>query len=154
MDANEIRCKGCGIVFDIVDSNIDKCAGKRLFCELCLAQKAPRSVTEQKIKKKYLLITASSAVIALIMFIAVNWEKSKNENLLEYLVGYGFGLLLIWIFLSILLLPVFMLMKKPHKKRIKEEKEKYVEEIEKKKTSRKTVLQQQEKAKTEANKNT
>ncbi len=146
MDASVNQCKSCGIVFEDVDHEIDKCTKKRLYCELCLAQKKPRSETGQKIKKKYIQVTAISAFIILIMFIVINWEKSKNNNIFEYLVGFGFSYLIIWGFTSILLLPVLMLMKKPYKAQIKKEKEKYIKEIEVKKESRKTLQEQQERA--------
>ena len=51
MDASVNQCKSCGVVFEDVDHEIDKCTKKRLYCELCLAQKKPRLETEQKIKK-------------------------------------------------------------------------------------------------------
>ena len=100
----------------------------------------------KKLKKKYIQVTAISAFIILIMFIVINWEKSKNNNIFEYLVGFGFSYLIIWGFTSILLLPVLMLMKKPYKAQIKKEKEKYIKEIEVKKESRKTLQEQQERA--------
>ena len=140
MDASANKCKGCGIVFDTAGGNIDKCSGKSLFCELCMAQKNPRSRTEQKIKKKYIQVTALLAFVVLIMLIALNWEKNKYDNIFEYLVGFGFGYLIIWGVTSILLLPALILMKKPHKVQINKEKEKYIEEIEEKKESRKTLL--------------
>ena len=149
MDAGVNQCKSCGIVFDDLDHEIDKCTKKRLYCELCLAQKNPRSKTEQKIKKKYIQFTAISAFIVLIIIIAINWGKNKNDNFFEYLIGYGFGYIIIWVFTSILLMPVLMIMKNPHKFQIKKEKEKYIEEIEEKKESRKTLLEQQEKARIE-----
>jgi uncharacterized membrane protein YvbJ len=149
MDASVNQCKSCGIIFDDVDHEIDKCTKKRLYCELCLAQKNPRSETEQKIKKKYILITAISAFIILTILIVINLEKNKNDNFFEYLVGFGFGYLIIWGFTSIFLFPVLMLMKKPHKVQIKQEKEKYIEEIEVKKESRKTQQEQRERAKIE-----
>lgn len=139
MDASVNQCKSCGIVFADVDHEIDKCSKKRIYCELCLAQKNPRSETEQKIKKKYIHVTAISAFIILIMLVVVNWEKSKNDNFFEYFVGFGFGYIIIWGFTSMLLMPILMLMKKPHKVQIKKEKEKYIEEIEKKKEFRKTL---------------
>ena len=149
MDASVDKCKSCGIVFDDVDHEIDKCAKKKMYCELCLAQKNPRSETEQKIKKKYILVTAISAFIILIILIVINWGKNKNDAFFEYLVGFGFGYLIIWGFTSILLMPVLMLMKKPHKLQIRKEKEKYIEEIEVKKESHKILLEQQERARIE-----
>jgi len=143
MDPSENRCKSCGVVFEDVDGNIDKCVKKRLYCELCLAQKNPRSKIEQKIKRRYIRITAASAFLALITLVAINWEKNKNDNFFEYLVGFGFGYLIIWFFTSILLLPVLMLMKKPHKVQIKKEQETYIQEIEAKKETRNTLLKQQ-----------
>ena len=139
MDASVNQCKSCGIVFADVDHEIDKCSKKRIYCELCLAQKNPRSETEQKIKKKYIHVTAISAFIILIMLVVVNWEKSKNDNFFEYFVGFGFGYIIIWGFTSMLLMPILMQMKKPHKVQIKKEKEKYIEEIEKKKEFRQTL---------------
>ena len=146
MDTSVNQCKSCGIVFDDAGQEIDKCQKKRLYCELCLAQKNPWSETEQKIKKKYILVTAISAFIIFAMFVAINWENSKNDSLLEYLIGFGFGYLIIWGFTSILLLPVLMLMKKPHKVQIKQDKEVYIEEIEAKKESRKTLQEKHERA--------
>ena len=146
MDASVDQCKSCGIVFDDLDQEIDKCAKKRLYCELCLAQKNPRSETEQKIKKKYIVVTAISAFMILIIPIVINWGKSENDNFFEYLVGFGFGYLIIWGFTYMILMPVLMLMKKPHKLQIKNEKEKYIEKIEVKKESRKTLQEQQERA--------
>lgn len=138
MDTAEVkRCKGCGFVFDKVDGNIDKCADKRIYCDLCLAQKNPQSVTERKIKKKYILITALSAFVFLIIVVAVNWGKNKNDNFLEYFVGFGLGYLLIWIVTALLLFPLLRVMKKPHKAQIEKEKERYIEETEKKKEFRK-----------------
>ena len=80
------------------------------------------------------------------MLIVINWEKNKNDNFFEYLVGFGFSYIIIWGFTSILLMSVLMRMKKPYKVQIKKEKEKYIEEIEVKKESRKTLLEQQERA--------
>ncbi len=147
MDDSVDRCKSCGIYFDDVDQEIDKCAKKKIYCELCLAQKNPRSAIEQKIKKKYIQVTAISAFIVLALFIAINWEKNKYDNLFEYVVGFGFGYLIIWGFTAILLLPVLRQMKKPHKAQIYQEKEKYIEEIEVEKESSKTLQEQQKKAK-------
>lgn len=138
MDTDVHQCKNCGIVFDDLDQEIDKCAKKRLYCDLCLAQKNPRSETEQKIKKKYIWVTAVSAFIVLTLLFVLNWGKSKNDNPFEYLVGFGFGYLIIWGFAALLLMPILILMKKPHKEQIRKEKEKYVEKIEVKKESRKT----------------
>lgn len=149
MDANVNQCKSCGIIFDDVGQEIDKCTKKRLYCELCLAQKNPRSETEQKIKRKYILITAISAFIILTMLIVINFGKNKNDNFFEYLVGFGFAYLIIWGFTSIFLIPVLMRMKKPHKVQIKKEKEKYTEEIAVKKESRITQQEQQERARIE-----
>ena len=146
MDTPVNQCKSCGIVFDDVDQEIDKCAKKRLYCELCLAQKNPCSETEQKIKKKYIQVSAISAFIILTTLVVINWEKSKNDNFFEYLVGFGFGYLIIWGFTYMILMPVLMLMKKPHKLQIKNEKEKYIEKIEVKKKSRKTLQEQEAKA--------
>ena len=109
MDACVNQCKSCGIVFDDVEHEIDKCMKKRLYCEFCLAQKNPRSETEQKIQKKYIQITAISAFIILTMLIVINWEKNKNDKFFEYFVGYGFGYLIIWGFTSIILMPVLIL---------------------------------------------
>lgn len=148
MDTCEHRCKGCGIVFEDPDDNIDKCLKKRLYCELCLAQKNPRSETEQKIKKRYIQVTALSAFLVLVILIAINWENNKNDNFFEYFVVLGFGYFIIWGFTSLLLMPVLMLMKKPHKVQIRKEQEKYIETIEEKKESRKTLQEQKERAKT------
>lgn len=145
MDTSVHQCKSCGIVFDDVNQEIDKCMKKRLYCELCLAQKNPWSETERKIKKKYVYVTAITAFVILILFIVLNWGKNKNDNIFEYLVGFGFGYLIIWGFTSILLLPVLRLMKKPHKIQIRKEKEKFLEEIEVKIESRKTQQEKQEK---------
>jgi flagellar biosynthesis/type III secretory pathway M-ring protein FliF/YscJ len=139
MDSDVHRCKGCGIVFEDVDENIDKCAKKRLYCELCLAQKNPWSKTEQKIKKRYILVTGISAFLVLIVLFTINWEKNKNDTLFEYLIVFGIGYLLVWVITSILLMPVLMRMKKPHRDQIKKEKQKYIEEIEEKKASRNTL---------------
>ena len=114
-----------------------------------MAQKTPWSETEQKIKKKYIQVTAVSAFILLVIFFVINWEKNKNDNFFEYFVGFGFGYLIIWGFTSILLLPVLMLMKKPHKVQIKKEKEKYIGEIEVKKVSRKSPQEKEEKVRIE-----
>ena len=98
MDTGVNKCKGCGIVLERVDNNIDKCSGKKLYCELCLAQKNPRSITEKKIKRNYILITAILSFIVVIILVAINWGKSTNDNVFEYLIGYGLGYLIIWIF--------------------------------------------------------
>ena len=137
-----IRCKGCGIVFENADPNIDKCAGKKLYCELCLAQKNPRSEIEQRLKKKYILVTAIAAFVVLLTITAIHWGKSRNDNIFEYILGFGFSYLIIWGFAAILLLPVFMVMKKPHKIQIRQEKEKFIEELEEKKASRKAQQKQ------------
>lgn len=138
MDAGVDHCKSCGIVFDDAGKELDQCAKKRLYCDLCLAQKNPRSETEQKIKKKYIRITGGAAFTVLILLFVLNWGKSKNENLFEYLVGFGFGFIIIWTISALLLMPVLMFMKKPHKEQIRKEKEEYIEKIETKKESRKT----------------
>lgn len=142
MDASVNRCKNCGVVFKDLDNEIDKCAKKRIYCALCLAQKNPRSETEQKIKRKYILLAAVSAFIIMALLIVINWGKNKNDNLFEYLVSFVLGYLIIWGFTSILLLPVLKFMKKPHKVQINQEKERYIEEIEGKKQSRKTLHEQ------------
>ena len=151
MDNVVHRCKGCGIVFEDADQEIDKCLKKRLYCELCLAQKNPWSETEQKIKRKYILLTTLTSFIILTLLIVFNWGKSKNSNLFEYVIGFGIGYLLIWGFTSLLLLPVLRFMKKPHKEQIKMEKEKYAEEIEVKKVSRKAYQEKQKQAGTKKN---
>ena len=96
MDTSVNQCKSCGIIFDDVDQEIDKCTKKRLYCELCLAQKNPWSETEQKIKKKYIQVTAISAFIILTILIIINWEKNKNDSFFEYLIVFGLGYLIIW----------------------------------------------------------
>lgn len=138
METAEHRCKGCGIVFKDDDTNIDKCAKKRLYCEMCLAQKNPRSRTEQKIKKKYTLVTALSAFLVLGVIVALNWERNKNDNIFEYAVALGLAYVIIWIITSVLFIPVLMRMKKPYKEEIKKEKEEYIATIEEKKVSRKS----------------
>ena len=143
MDHGFNKCKGCGFVFDDMDDNIDECAKKRLYCEICLAQKNPISETEQRIQKRHSLITITSAFLVLIVLIATNWEKSRNDNIFEYLVVFGFGYLLIWGFISILFMPVLMRMKKPHQKQIKKEKDTYIERMEEQKESRKSLQEQQ-----------
>lgn len=137
MDATVHRCKSCGAVFDDDGQELDKCQKKRLYCELCLAQKNPWSAKEQQIKRKFILVTASFSFVLLGVLMALNWGKSQNNNLFEYLVSFGLGYLVIWVFSSLILLPVYFKMKKPHKKQIKEEKEKYKQEMEVKKASRK-----------------
>jgi len=136
MDPLGNRCKGCGIVFDYVDTNIDKCAKKRLYCELCLAQKNPLSKTEKKINKRYIQITSLTAFLALLVLFTLNWGKNKNDTILEYFVVFCLGYLLIWVCTSILLLPVLARMKKPHKEKINKEKEQYREEIAEQKAAR------------------
>ena len=98
---------------------------------------------KKRIKKKYILGTALAAFIVLIVITAINWGKSKNDTIFDYIVGFGFSYLIIWGFAAILLLPVLMLMKKPHKVQIRQEKEKYIEELEEKKETRKTLPGQQ-----------
>lgn len=149
MDPSVHKCKSCGVIFDDDGQEIDKCAKKRLYCDLCLAQKNPRSETEQTIKRRYIRITALSAFIVLTVLIVINWEKNKNDTFLEYVVGFGFGYMLIWGFISILLIPALMLMKKSHKEQINKEKEKYIEKIEAKKESRITLQEEHERARTE-----
>lgn len=139
MDTGVHRCKGCGIVFEDMNDNIDKCAKKKLYCELCLAQKNPWSKIEQKIKKRYILLTGISAFLVLIVFFAINWGKNKNDTIFEYLIVFGIGYVLIWVITSILLMPILIRMKKPHKEQIKREKQQYIEEIEEKKKSRKNL---------------
>lgn len=136
MDADVKRCKSCGIVFDDMDGQIDECAKKRLYCEICMAQKNPKSTTEQKLKKKYIQFTAIAALAILVLLIAINWGKNKYDTPFEYIFGFGFGYLIIWGFTAFLLLPVLMIMKKPHKMKIRQEKETYIEEMEVKKESR------------------
>ena len=138
MDISEHQCKGCGAVLVDVNPNIDKCAGRKQFCELCLAQKNPRSKTEKEIKKRYFLVTAISAVIVLVIFITINWGNNKNDNFFEQLAVFGISYVIIWGFTSIVLLPVLMLMKKPHRELINKEKEEYREAMEEKKKSRQT----------------
>lgn len=144
MDDNIDKCYDCGTAVIAVNRNIDKCAGKRLYCELCLAQKDPKSATEQKIKKKYILITSVTAFLLLIMFIALNLEKTKNNTLWDYVVGYGLGYAIIWVFAAILLLPVLLLMKRPHREQIRKEKDIFLQEIEEKRKSRGPEKEQQE----------
>lgn len=139
MDTDIHRCKGCGIVFPDLDKEIDKCAKKRLYCELCLAEKNPWSATEQKIKKKYIRGTALIAFLVMVLLFVLNWDQNKNDNFLEYIVGFGFGYALIWGFIALLFIPVLMLMKKPYKGQINQEKERYREEIGVQKKSRNIV---------------
>ena len=138
MDGSIYRCKSCGFVFDDVDPEIDKCTKKKLYCELCLAQKNPRSETEQTINKRYVKVTAISSVILLISLIVINWGKNKNDSFVEYIIVFGIGYLIIWATITILLLPVLQIMKKPHKIRIKKEKDRYIKITEEKKELRKT----------------
>ncbi len=145
MDSYVNRCKSCGIVFSDMSHEIDKCANKKPYCELCLAQKDPRSVTEQQIKKKYILTTALFALITLIILIFSFLEKSKNDSVFEYIVGFGIGYVLIWICTAILFTPILMLMKKPHRAQINREKERYKKKIEEKKNARKSEQEQPEK---------
>ena len=133
MDARVKKCHDCGIVVDAEDDNIDKCSAKRLYCEYCLALKNPQSKTERKIKKRYIQVTSITASILLILLIAINWEKNRNNNIFEYLALYGLGYFIVWFFASIFLMPVLMLMKKPYKEQIKQEKEKYIIDLSKKK---------------------
>lgn len=142
MGNNLDRCKSCGTIFKELDDQIDKCAKKRLYCALCLAQKNPLSVTEQKIKRKYILLTAATALIIFGLLLAINWGKNKNNNIFEYIVSFGLGYLIVWGFTAILLFPVLKLMKKPHRAQINQEKERYIEEIEEKKKSRKNLQEQ------------
>ena len=143
MDAGEHRCKSCGIVFDYPDGKIDECTKKRLYCEICLAQKNPKSTTEQKIKKKYIQFTAIAALAILVLFVAINWGKNKYDTPFEYLFGFGFGFLIIWAFTAFLGMPFLLVMKKPHKMTIRQEKEKFIEELEEKKVARDIQLGQQ-----------
>lgn len=146
MDQDIIKCNDCGIIVDIGDRNIDQCTRKRFYCELCMAQKNPYSETEHNIKKKYIRITIISTFIVLMILIAASWGKTQNDNLFEYIIGYGLSYFIIWIFTAIVLIPVLMTMKKPHKEKIKKEKDISLKEIIKKKELRKTLLEQQEKA--------
>lgn len=139
MNTGVDRCKSCGVVFKDLDSEIDKCAKKRIYCELCLAQKNPVSVTEQKIKRKYILLTAITALAVFAILIAVNWGKSENNNLFEYIVSFGLGYIIVWGGTALVFLPFLRMMKKPHKTLINREKEEYIEDLEKKKESRKTA---------------
>ena len=138
MDAGASRCKSCGIVFQDLEHELDKCAKKRIYCELCLAQKNPVSGTEQKIKRKYGWITAVTAFIILALLFGVHWGENKNDSIFEYLIALGLGYVLVWIVTAVLLLPVLRFLKKPHKKQIESEKEKYIEQLEVKKKKRKT----------------
>lgn len=146
MDTEIIKCNDCGIAVEVGDRNIDKCTRKRFYCELCMAQKNPPSKTEQKIKRTYIKLTTLSAFIVLMILIAIYWDKTKNDNLFEYIIAYGLGYFIIWIITSILLLPVLTIIKKPHKEQIKKEKEKSLKEILAEKELRNNYLKQQENA--------
>ena len=139
------QCKSCGIVFDTTGITIDKCTEKRLYCELCLAQQSPQSTIEQKIRKRYIQIVTLSAFIILTILMFLKWENNKYETFFDYFIGFGVGYVIIWVFTSILLLPILMLMKKPRREEIKKEKETYIDTIENKKESRKIQMEQQEK---------
>lgn len=145
MDADIHRCKSCGAVFEDVPEEIDKCAKKRIYCDFCLAQKNPVSETEQQIKKKYIRFTAIAAFLVLVVLIAINWGKTKNENFFEFGVVFGIGYGVIWAFTAGLLLPILARMKKPHKEQIRKEYEKYINIMEKKKKVRDAQLEQEEK---------
>ncbi|GAB4337380.1 MAG: hypothetical protein Kow0089_08550 [Desulfobulbaceae bacterium] len=150
MKTEEHRCKGCGIVFEDLDQEIDKCLKKRLYCELCLAQKNPWSPTEHRIRNRYILCTAAAALLVLGVLTALNWEKSENKSVFEFLVSFGFGYLIIWGFTALSLLPALVRMKKPWKEQIRQEKEKYVEEMETKKVVRKARQEERARGKQQA----
>ena len=137
METITYRCKSCGTAFAEQDEQIDKCVKKRLYCDLCLAQKNPLSKTERNIRNRYLLGTTLAALFILVAFMVLNWEKNRYDSPVEYIMGFGLGYLVIWIFTTLLLLPVLVIMKKPHRARIRREKDLYVEEIVKKKELRK-----------------
>ncbi len=144
MGTSQDRCKSCGVIFADAGQEIDKCQKKKLYCELCVAQKNPRSATEQKIKKKYLLLSAGFAFIVWTMLIVASLDKNKGDNLFGQLLVFGIGYAVLWAVTALLSIPLFVFMRKPHKARIKQEKERYVEEIEIRKKAR--IARQEEQA--------